>query len=224
MARFSQAEHEHASPAGHANGAFADISAAVQVHRMACPSWERTMRARLVLLLVAILLVAGFAALNWAEIMKPTALNFGVFTTDAPLGAILIALLGVALLVFLVASAATNARMRSTEIRYHRDVQVQRDLAEREEASRFTQLRQHFDNHLRENRQRDAVVSTEFEKNMIQSHRDLRNQLEQIRHTLEARLGELESRMEGRLERLAPAGELVRRPIEEVPARDRAKV
>jgi uncharacterized integral membrane protein len=185
---------------------------------------ERTMRARLVLLLVAILLVAGFAALNSAEIMKPTPLNFGAFTTDAPLGAILIGLLGVALLVFLVASAATNARMRATEIRYHRDLQVQRDLAEREEASRFTQLRQHFDHHLRENRQRDAIVSTEFEKSMIQSHRDLRNQLEQINHTLATRLGELESRMEGRLERLAAAGEVARRPIEEVPARDRAKV
>jgi DNA anti-recombination protein RmuC len=182
------------------------------------------MRARLVLLLIAILLVAGFAALNWAEIMKPTALNFGVFTTSAPLGAILIGLLGVALLVFLVASAASNARMRSTEIRYNRDLQVQRDLAEREEASRFTQLRQHFDNHLRENRQRDALVSTEFEKNMIQSHRELRNQLEQIHHTLASRLGALESRMEERLERLAPAGEVVRRPVEEVPPRDRAKV
>jgi uncharacterized integral membrane protein len=182
------------------------------------------MRARLVLLLVAILLVAGFAALNSAEIMKPVPLNFGVFTTDAPLGAILIGLLGVALLVFLAASAATNARMRSKEIRYHRELQVQRDLAEREEASRFTQLRQHFDNHLRENRQRDALVSSEFEKNMIQSHRDLRDQLQQIHHTLATRLGEVESRTEGRLERSAPSGEAVRRPVEEVPPRDRAKV
>jgi hypothetical protein len=114
--------------------------------------------------------------------------------------------------------------MRSKEIRYHRELQVQRDLAEREEASRFTQLRQHFDNHLRENRQRDALVSSEFEKNMIQSHRDLREQLQQIHHTLATRLGEVESRTEGRLERSAPSGEAVRRPVEEVPPRDRAKV
>jgi uncharacterized integral membrane protein len=183
------------------------------------------MRARLVLLLVAILLVAGFAALNSAEIMRPTSLNFGAFTTDAPLGAILLGLLAVALLVFLVSSAAANARMRATENRYHRDLQVQRDLAEREEASRFTQLRQHFDTHLGENRRREALVSSEFEKSMLQSHRDLRNQLEQIHHTLTTRLGELESRTDPRLDRPGPAMDVPHRPVDvEVPPRDRVKV
>ena len=184
------------------------------------------MRARLVLLLVAILLVAGFAALNSAEIMKPVPLNFGVFKTDAPLGAILLGLLGVALLVFLATSAATNVRMKTVENRYHRELQAQRDLAEREEASRFTQLRQHFDNHLRESRQRDAVASTDFEKSMLQGHRDLRNQLEQIHHTLSSRLGELESRLDGRLERTSPAVDVSHRPadLEEAPVRDRVKI
>ena len=182
------------------------------------------MRARFVLLLVAILLVAGFADLNSAKIMRPSPLNFGLFTSDAPLGAILRGLLAVALLVFLFASAATAARMRATENRYHRELQVQRDLAEREEASRFTQLRQHFDNQLRDGRQRDALVSTEFEKGLLQSHRDLRTQLEQIHHTLATRLGELESRMDARLDRLSPAAvDAAHRPVD-VPARDRVKL
>ncbi|HWI78106.1 MAG TPA: hypothetical protein VNS31_02840, partial [Ramlibacter sp.] len=110
------------------------------------------------------------------------------------------------------------------ENRYHRELQTQRDLAEREEASRFTQLRQHFDNHLRESRQRDALVSTEFEKGMLQSHRDLRNQLEQIHHTLDTRLGQLESRLEGRLERVNPVDVSHRAVDVEVPPRDRVKV
>jgi hypothetical protein len=183
------------------------------------------MRARLILLLVAILLVAGFAALNSAEIMKPTPLHFGVFSTEAPLGAILLGLLAVALLVFLASSAAASVRMKTTENRYHRELQVQRDLAEREEASRFTQLRQHFDNHLRESRQRDALVSPEFEKSMLQNHRDLRAQLEQMHHTLATRLGELETRLDGRLERQTPATDVTHRQVEvqEVPPRDRVK-
>lgn len=185
------------------------------------------MRARLLLLLVAILLVAGFAALNSAEIMRPTPLNFGLFTTDAPLGAILLGLLAVALLVFLASAAASAARMQAIENRYHRELQVHRDLAEREEASRFTQLRQHFDNHVREARQRDSMVSTEFEKSMLQSHRDLRHQLEQIHHTLATRLGELESRMgtDTRVERVGPAVDVGHRPVDvTVPARDRVKL
>ena len=181
------------------------------------------MRSRFVLLLVAILLVAGFAALNSAEIMKPSPVNFGLFTADAPLAAIMLGLLAVALLVFLASAAAASARMRDIENRYHRDLQVQRDLAEREEASRFTQLRQHFDEHLRENRQRDAIVSTEFERNMIQGHRELRGQLEQLHHTLATRLGELESRLDARLGRLAPVAEVERRAVEVAPP-DRVKV
>lgn len=186
------------------------------------------MRARLVLLLVAILLVAGFAALNLAEFMRATPMNFGVLTMDAPLGAIMLGLLALGLLAFLISSAAMSSRMMTTENRYHRELQVQRDLAERAEASRFSELRQHFDNHFRESRQRDALASTEFEKSMVQSQRDLRNQLEQIHHTLATRLGELESRMEARLERFGPAVDVPHRPVEvepvEMQSRDRMKV
>ena len=46
------------------------------------------MRTRTILLVVAILLVAGFAALNWPEIARSTPLSFGIFVTDAPLGAV----------------------------------------------------------------------------------------------------------------------------------------
>jgi hypothetical protein len=180
------------------------------------------MRARLVLLLVAILLVAGFAALNWTEFMRNTPLNFGLFTTDAPLGALLLGLLGVGVILFLLSSAVTSSRMMHTENRYSRDVQAQRDLAERAEASRFTELRQHLDNHFRDSRQREALVSAEFEKSMLQSQRDLRGQLEQLQHTLAARLGELESRMEARLERVSPAVDVSPRPVD-LPPRDRVK-
>jgi hypothetical protein len=177
------------------------------------------MRARLVLLLLAILLVAGFAALNSAEVMRTTDLNFGLFRMDAPLGGILLGLLGLGLILYLITSAAMNSRLVHTENRYSRDLQVQRDLADKAEASRFTELRQHLDNHFRESRQREALVSTEFEKSMMQSQRDLRAQLEQMQHTLATRFGELESRME----RFGPAVDVRTRPVD-VPPRDRVKV
>lgn len=181
------------------------------------------MRARLVLLLLAILLVAGFAALNSAEFMRTSDLNFGLFRTDAPLGAILLGLLTLGLLAFLVSSAAMSSRLMTTENRYSRELQVQRDLADKAEASRFTELRQHLDNHFREGRQRDALASTEFEKSLMQSHREMHTQLEQIHHTLATRLGELESRTEARAERVGPAVDVPHRPAD-APMRDRAKV
>src|SRR3954466_9752130 len=60
--------------------------------------WSLPMRARFILLVLAILLVAGFAAQNWAEFNRPSSLNVGVTTVEAPLGLILLIVLGVALL------------------------------------------------------------------------------------------------------------------------------
>jgi hypothetical protein len=182
------------------------------------------MRARLVILVIAILLVAGFAALNWAEVVRTSPLNFGLFVMDAPLGGILLSLLGLGLVIYLISSGLLRSRMMITENRYTRDLQVQRDLADRAEASRFTELRQYLDTHFRENRQRDAVVSTEFEKNMLQGQRELRAQLEQMNRMLAARLGETDVRSDSRLERTDPVvGDAAARPAD-VPPRDRVKL
>src|SRR5688500_17034431 len=62
------------------------------------------MRARLIILVIAILAVAGFAALNWSEVMRTSPLNFGLFVTDAALGAILLSLLALGLVAFLLSS------------------------------------------------------------------------------------------------------------------------
>lgn len=181
------------------------------------------MRARLIFLVLAIVLVSGFAALNWAEFSRTSPLNFGFFVMDAPLGTIMLGLLVLGLLAFIVSSGVLRSRMMITENRYTRDLQAQRDLADKAEASRFTELRQYLDSHFRENRQRDAVVSTEFEKSMLQSQRELRGQLEQMNQTLAKRLSELEGRMEARMDRFSPpVVDTASRPVDVTP-RDHVK-
>ena len=196
------------------------------------------MRARTTLLVLAVLLVAGFAALNWPEFTRNTTLNFGLLRMDAPLGAILLGLLGLVLLLSLISSASLRSRMMVTENRYTRDLQVQRDLADKAEASRFTELRQYLDTHFRDTRQRDPLLSAEFEKSMIQSQRDLRAQLDQMMRGIDARLGSLESRLDSRVEplresridprvdRLDPALDVPpQRPVDmPQPPRDRVKL
>lgn len=95
--------------------------------------------------------------------------------------------------------------------RHAKELQAQRDLADKAEASRFTDLRQHIDATLRETRQRDALAGGEFEKSMLQSHRELRAQLDAMNRTLLARLAQLEARVDHRTAVADP-----------VPARDRA--
>lgn len=176
------------------------------------------MRSRSILLLVAILLVAGFAALNWAEIVRPSPLLFGPVVMDAPLGAILLGLLALALVGFVIA-AGTMRTQSLIESRHNlKTLEAQRELADKAEASRFTELRQHLDTQLHALRQRDEISATEFEKAMVNSQRELRTQLEQMNRTLAARLSELEHRLETRFERVPGYG-----PAASVPATMRAE-
>jgi uncharacterized integral membrane protein len=175
------------------------------------------MRARLIFILAAILLLAAFAALNWSEFNRAAPLSFGVITSQAPLGLILLVVLGLTLAVFLVSSATQEARYLMEHRRNAKALEAQRVLADTAEASRFTDLRQYLDTHLRENRQREAISATEFEKAMVQSQLELRTQMEQMNRALTARLGEIDSR----LERVNPVADP--RPAD-VPLRDRVKV
>ena len=156
------------------------------------------MRTRTTLLVVAILLVAGFAALNWSEIVRPTPLSFGLMVMDAPLGLILLAMLGLTLVLFLAASAAMRTQSLLDYRTHQKTLEAQRDLADKAEASRFTDLRQHLDTHLKEMRERDAIATSEFDKAMLQSRREVQTQMEQMNRMLSARLNEMEQRLAGR--------------------------
>lgn len=160
------------------------------------------MRTRTTLLVVAILLVAGFAALNWAEILRPSPLLFGPVVAEAPLGLILLSLLALTLVLFLVSSAAIRTQSLMDFRQHQKSLEAQRELADKAEASRFIELRQHLDQHLKDMRERDAIAASEFDKAMVQSRRDLQGQMEAQNRALAARLNELEHRLETRFERM----------------------
>lgn len=160
------------------------------------------MRFRFILLVLAILLVAGFAALNWSEVIRPAPLLFGAVVMDAPLGAILLGLLALAVVIFAISAGAMRTESLLESRKHYKTLEEQRALADRAEASRFTDLRQHLDSQLRELRQRDQLAASEFEKAVVQGQQELRHQLEQINRTLAARLAEIEHRLDTRLDRL----------------------
>lgn len=163
------------------------------------------MRSRFVLLVVAILLIAGFAALNWSEIIRPSPLLFGPVVMDAPLGAILLGLLALAVLVFALSAASMRTSTLLESRHHYKELEAQRALADKAEASRFTELRTHFDTHMQGLRERDAIAASELERARLDNQREIRTQLEQINRTVSARLNELEHRLESRFERMGSA-------------------
>ena len=129
----------------------------------------------------------------------------------------------------LLSGAMQESRYMLESHRHAKALQAQRDLADKAEASRFTELRQYLDTHLRDSRDRDAIAATEFEKAMVQSQRELRSQIEQVGRSLDGRLSELESRIDGRLERAQPVVD-VPRPLDvpprtaDLPPRERERL
>jgi len=192
------------------------------------PSSKETfpMRGRIAFIVLAVLVTAIIASLNWGEFTRLEPLSFGLFTANVAVGATMLVILGVVLAAFLVSSAIQESRYLLDHRRHSRALHAQRELAENAEASRFTDLRQHLDAHMRESRQREAVMGTEFEKRMLQSHQELRAQVERMHQMIGSRLDGLEGRRAPAVDvGTVPDLRVDQVPVEEVvPPRDRVKL
>ena len=120
------------------------------------------MRMRTIFLIIGIVLVAGFAALNVDEFTRSSVLSLGFTTIEVPLGLVMLALLVVTLLVFL----ATTLYIQSTHLietrSTARELTAQRELADKAEASRFTELRAYMEAQADSSLQREAGIAQAF--------------------------------------------------------------
>lgn len=163
------------------------------------------MRIRTIVLIVAIVLMAGFAALNLDEFSRPSVLSLGFTTVQAPLGLVMLVLLAAVLLVFL----ATTLYIQSTHLLEMRNatraLTAQRELADKAEASRFTELRQYLEAQAVAAQQRETAHGTVLAERLAQTQQVLIGKIEQSGNTLAAYIGELEDRLETRDSGLRPA-------------------
>ena len=100
------------------------------------------MRARTLTVLIAVLLVAVFVAVNGAAFLAPTRLDLLFMTVEAPLGVVMLCLLVLAVLAAAAYMAVWRGSMLVESRRQARELQAQRTLADNAEASRITELRQ----------------------------------------------------------------------------------
>lgn len=163
------------------------------------------MKLRTLLLVVFILLIAGFVALNFEQILLPTPLNFGVTQVQAPLGLVLLGMLALVLVVFLAALVYSQTLHMMEVRRITRDAADQRTLADKAEASRFTELRQYLQTELQATAARERELADKVNLKMDQVQASLTQVIEQNGNGLSASIGELEDRLERQsLPRSAP--------------------
>ncbi len=97
------------------------------------------------LLLIIGIAVLAFVGLNWAAMNTPTDLNLGFTEIRAPLGLVLLGLMAALSVVFVAMVAYTQGTVLVETRRHAKELAAQRELADKAEASRFTDLRAHLD-------------------------------------------------------------------------------
>lgn len=99
------------------------------------------MPTRSVLLLLVAIAIAALAALNWSILATPTLISLGVTVVNAPLGLVMLALTALLAVFFVAYVLYLQTTVLMDARRHTKEMATQRDLADRAEASRFTELR-----------------------------------------------------------------------------------
>ncbi|MDO8903272.1 LapA family protein [Hydrogenophaga sp.] len=159
------------------------------------------MKFRTLILVVFILMIAAMVALNFEEILRPTPLDLGVSSVEAPIGLVLLGLLTLVIVVFLV-MLVFNQTTHLMEVRQvTREASEQRHLADKAEASRFVELREFMQTQLQTAAAREQDISNQLQQKMDAMQERLTLVIEQTGNGLGASLGELEDRLEQQFKR-----------------------
>jgi len=151
---------------------------------------------RAIALFAGLLLVGLFALLNWTAFATPTPLSLGVATVEAPLGLVMLGVVVFISLLFTVWAISLQASALLEGRRQTKELQAQRELADKAEASRFTELRGVLMSEL------SGVIQLHNETRALMINRMDRLQeasratLEETSNTFSAYMGELEDRLE----------------------------
>ena len=154
------------------------------------------MRIRTILLVVSILLLAGFVALNVDEFSRTSMLSLGVTTIQVPLGMVMLLLLVIATVVFLASTLYMQSKNLMETRQYARELNTQRELADKAEASRFTELRSYLEVQALAAQHREAAAATVLAERFAQQQQALLARLEQSDNSMAAYMGQLEDRLE----------------------------
>ena len=154
------------------------------------------MKSRTLLLLLLFGTIAVFALANWSAFTTPTTLSLVFGTVQAPLGLIMLVLTGLLSALFLVYIAYQQAGAIVEARRAARDMAAQRELADKAEASRLTELRSFLASELHMLDGRVTEVQAETLRRIEASEQALAVRLTETSNGLAAHLGEVEDKID----------------------------
>lgn len=154
------------------------------------------MKFRSIPLILVLAATAIFAVMNWSVMLQPTTLSLGARTVELPLGLLMLGLMALLAMAFVIYALSIQGTVMVDSRRQARELQVQRDLADKAEASRFTELREFMSAELlrvsqAEDQMRHAILAR---LDALEQHS--RTMMMQSANSLAASIGELEDRLE----------------------------
>lgn len=103
------------------------------------------MHLRSVVLFLIVAVMGLLATLNWSTLATVSSVSLGIVVFDAPLGLIMLALSVLLGVFFLAYVLSLQGSVLLENRRHNKDMHAQRELADKAEASRFTELRAFLD-------------------------------------------------------------------------------
>jgi uncharacterized integral membrane protein len=148
----------------------------------------------LILLIVLVALVI-FSAINWQAITEPVPLSLLFNNTEAPLGLILLTITGLLTLLFLGFVVYMQSSTLVTRRKLNKEVEEQRKLANKAELSRFTELRTFLEMELQQLKTQGADVHKKVEVRLSEVEIAVKGAVEESGASLSAYIGELGDRL-----------------------------
>ena len=154
------------------------------------------MNLRTISIALALLLVAVFALLNWSAFSAPTELTLGFATVQGPLGLIMLVVTGIVSALFLVYIVYQQAGVILESRRYEKELRVNRELADRAEASRFTELREYVGTEIGKLQARQATDAEQIGARLRQLEEKLLGKVDEATRSLSAYVGEVDDKLD----------------------------
>lgn len=152
------------------------------------------MNFRTLSIIATLLLLAVFTLMNWGAFVAPSTLTLGFAEVQAPLGLIMLGVTGLVGGLLLVYILFQQAAVIMESRRMAKELKGQRELADKAEASRFTEMRGFIEGELRR-----------LEGQAAASTRELKEQLVEATGSLAAQIGEVEDKLDRVLPPNGPA-------------------
>ncbi len=147
------------------------------------------------ILLIVLVALVIFAAVNWQAIMAPVPLSLLFTEAEAPLGLILLAATGLLALLFLGFVVYMQSSTLMIRRKLNKEVEEQRKLANEAEASRYNELRIYLERELGKVVEKSDEIQQKVDAQLNEVSTTLNNKLDETGASLSAYIGELDSRL-----------------------------